>query len=135
MSTFNNSVKLGQALLDVACQFQLSNFKRGNVQNIHTDEEDAKREGLPAPVATGPQVAALIFRQLRSAFGKGWVVGGKFALNFCRPVYVRDFCVTRGKVTGTEKEGDKLRVICDVWIQNQNGEKVIAGVASGLVDA
>jgi acyl dehydratase len=135
VSIFDNTVQPGHELPDVACQFQLSNFKRGDAQNIHTDEEAAKREGLPAPVATGPQVAALIFRQLRSAFGEGWIVGGKCALDFRRPVYVTDFCVARGKVTGREMEGDKLRLLCDVWIQNQNDEKVIAGVASGLVDA
>lgn len=133
MPLLNAKTKTGSELPEVACQFQLSHFKRGDAATIHTDVEAAKREGLPAPVATGPQVAALIFRQLRMAFGEGWIEGGRCALDFRRPVYVNDFCVARGRVTGVERIGDHMRLSCDVWIENHKGEKVIAGTASGLV--
>lgn len=119
---------------EVACQFTLAHFKRGDQATIHTDMEAARREGLPAPVATGPQVAALIFRQLRSCFGRGWIAGGRCELTFRRPVYVTDFCVARGTVKGREEGAEGLRLHCDVWIENQAGEKVIVGTASGPVE-
>jgi acyl dehydratase len=133
MSVITKDVIGGYELPAVSKKFRLEDFKRGNERTIHTDYEAAAREGLPAPVAIGPQVAALIFRQLRLCFGTGWIVGGRYDLSFRRPVFVTDFCVARGVVTKTEKEGDKLRVHCDVWIENQKKEKVIAGTASGLV--
>ena len=133
MAVLERNVAAGYALPTVAKKFRLEDFKRGDEKTIHTDYEAAAKEGLPAPVAIGPQVAALTFRQLRLSFGTGWPVGGRYDLTFRRPVFVTDFCVARGVVTGTEKEGDKLRVHCEVWVENQKAEKVIAGTASGLL--
>ena len=60
-------------------------------------------------------------------------MGGRYDITFRKPVFVTDFCVARAVVTKTEAEGDKLRVHCDVWVENQKADKVIAGTASGLV--
>lgn len=134
VAIFDAGVSVGDELPSIARQFRLDDFKRADEQTIHTDIEAARREGLEAPVAIGPQVASLIFRQLRSAFGKGWLEGGTCELTFRRPVLVTDFCVARGKVTETSPAGNgAMRVACDVWIENQRGEKVIVGSASGLV--
>ncbi|HYC47186.1 MAG TPA: MaoC family dehydratase [Burkholderiales bacterium] len=133
MSVIDSKVAAGHELPTVSKKFRLEDFKRGDEKTIHTDYDAAAREGLPAPVAIGPQVAALTFRQLRLCFGDGWIVGGRYDLSFRRPVFVTDFCVARGIVTKTERENGKLRVHCEVWIENQKREKVIAGTASGLV--
>jgi acyl dehydratase len=125
--------EIGVELPEFACQFTPAHFKRADEATIHTDVDAARREGLPAPVATGPQVAALIFRQLRTCFGRGWIEGGNCTLTFRRPVYVTDFCVARGIVMRREEGHDGVRLHCDVWIENQTGEKVIVGTASGLV--
>jgi len=125
--------KVGHELPQVACQYKLEHFKRGDETTIHTNVEAAKREGLAAPVATGPQVAALIFRQLRDSFGIGWIEGGRCDLTFRRPVSVTDFCVAKGVVSGRAESSDGIRLTCDVWIENQAGDKVILGTASGLV--
>jgi acyl dehydratase len=133
MPVLDANIAIGKQLPTVSKKFRLEDFKRGDEKTIHTDYEAAAREGLPAPVAIGPQVAALIFRQMRLCFGDGWIVGGKFDLSFRKPVLVTDFCVARGTVTKTEKEDSKLRIYCDVWIENQKREKVITGTTSGLV--
>ena len=123
----------GQELPEFACQYTPAHFRRADEATIHTDVEAAKREGLPAPVATGPQIAALIFRQLRTCFGRGWIEGGRCDLTFRRPVYVTDFCVARGVVKRREELPEGVRLHCDVWIENGGGDKVIVGTASGLV--
>lgn len=133
MPVLNRNVIVGSKLPTVSKKYRLEDFKRGDEKTIHTDYEAAAREGLPAPVAIGPQVAALLFRQMRLCFGTGWVVGGKYDLTFRKPVFVTDFCVARGIVSKIEEEGDKLRVHCDVWVENQKKDKVIVGTASGLV--
>jgi acyl dehydratase len=133
MAILSQDSAIGLPLPEIACQFVLAHFKRGDQATIHTDMEAARREGLPAPVATGPQVAALIFRQLRVCFGRGWIEGGRCELTFRRPVHVTDFCVARGVVKRREDGPDGVRLHCDVWIENQAGEKVIVGSASGPV--
>jgi acyl dehydratase len=133
MGVITKDVTVGYELPTVSKKFRLEDFKRGDERTIHTDQEAAEKEGLPAPVAIGPQVAALTFRQMRLCFGTGWIVGGRHDLTFRKPVFVTDFCVARGQVTRTEREGGHLRVHCDVWIENQRRDKVIAGTASGLV--
>ena len=133
MSVLHKDTPVGFELPTIAKKFRLEDFKRADEKTIHTDYEAAAREGLPAPVAIGPQVAALLFRQLRLCFGNGWIIGGKWNLSFRRPVFVTDFCVARGTVAKTEAEGGNLRIHCEVWIENQDGNKVIAGTASGLV--
>lgn len=133
MSVLTLQSEVGLRLAEFACQFTLAHFKRADEATIHTDMEAARREGLPAPVATGPQVAALIFRQLRTSFGQGWIEGGHCELTFRRPVYVTDFCVARGVVKRREESSDGVRLHCDVWIENAAGDKVIVGSASGLI--
>ena len=133
MPVLSQHSEVGLELPEFACQFTPEHFKRGNETTIHTDAEAARREGLPAPVATGPQVAALIFRQLRMSFGRGWIEGGRCELTFRRPVQVTDFCVARGLVKRREEEPGGVRLHCDVWIENRTGDKVIVGTASGLV--
>lgn len=135
MPVLNANVAVGQVLPTISKKFRLEDFKRGDEKTIHTDYEAAAREGLPAPVAIGPQVAALIFRQMRLCFGEGWVRAGKFDLTFRKPVYVTDFCVARGVVKAVEKQPDGARIECEVWIENQNGDRVIAGTASGVAPA
>jgi len=135
VAIFDDRVRVGDELPSIARQFRLEDFKRADEQTIHTDLAAARREGLEAPVAIGPQVASLIFRQLRAAFGEGWLEGGRCELTFRRPVLVTDFCVARGKVQSISPEGAVTRVECEVWIANQRGEKVIVGSASGLVFA
>ena len=135
MPVITRSVALGHELPTVSRQYRLEDFKRGSEKTIHTDYEAAAKEGLPAPVAIGPQIAALTFRQMRLSFGMGWMVGGRHDLTFRKPVFVTDFCVARGIVTKTEPVDDKLRVHCDVWVENQNKDKVIVGTASALVPA
>ncbi|MBI3069107.1 MAG: MaoC family dehydratase [Betaproteobacteria bacterium] len=133
MAILTAETPVGYELPLVARKFRLEHFKRGEEKTIHTDVDAARREGLPAPVAIGPQVASLIFKQLRACFERGWIEGGRCALTFRRPVYVTDFCVAKGVVVRREEVTEGVRLHCDVWIENQAGDKVIVGTASGLV--
>ncbi len=133
MPILTADVPVGHELPPIARQFRLEHFKRADERTIHTDMEAARREGLPAPIAIGPQIAALTFRQLRACFEAGWIEGGRCALTFRRRVLVTDFCVARGVVTSREEITGGVRLHCDVWVENQDGDKVIVGTASGVV--
>lgn len=135
MAIITAETPIGYELPSVARRFNISMFAAGGMKTIHNDEEAARAEGLAGPIAVGPQVAALIFRMMGLCFGAGWIVGGRNALTFRRPVGVNDFCVARGVVQSKTPEGDHhIRVTCDVWVETEQGDKAIVGTCSGLVE-
>ncbi|MCZ6874082.1 MAG: MaoC family dehydratase [bacterium] len=135
MAIITAQTPIGYELPPIARRFNISMFAAGGVKTIHNDEEAARAEGLEGPIAVGPQVAALIFRLMGLCFGAGWIVGGRNALTFRRPVGVNDFCVARGVVQSKTPEGDHhIRVTCDVWVETEQGDKAIVGTCSGLVE-
>lgn len=108
-------------------------FGIGDVRTIHNDDEAAQREGLPGAIAVGPQVASLIFRMMRVAFGQGWIGAGKMALTFRRPISSEAFITARGRIVSKRPEGESIRVECEVWIEILEGSRVVVGSASALV--
>lgn len=101
--------------------------------SIHTDEALAKKVGLPGTIAAGIMLVDYISQMLTDLFGVGWVRGGKIAVSFIIPVRVGDEVTARGLVKDKLNEGSEIRLILDVWCENERGEKVVAGTASGLV--
>jgi acyl dehydratase len=125
---------IGTQLPSVSTTFSIEMFAGGGVKTIHNDREAAEREGLSAPIAVGPQVAALIFRMMRENLREGWITGGRCALTFRRPTPVDQRAVAHGVLKSKVAEGaDQLRVEFDVWVQLPDGEKTIVGSASGLI--
>jgi acyl dehydratase len=133
MSKLTADTPVGTSLSPVSTRFTIEMFKSGDVKTIHNDQAAAEREGLAAPIAVGPQVAALIFRMLRNALREGWICGGRSSLTFRRPTPVDQTTVANGVLTGKAKEGDQVRLEFDVWVELPDGEKTIVGTASGLV--
>lgn len=127
------NLELGAPLSPVSQRFNLDMFKSGDIKTIHNDQAAAEREGLKAPIAVGPQVAALIFRMMRSAFREHWVVGGRCALTFRRATAADAFATAHGVLKSKTAEGDKVRLEFDVWIETEDKEKTIVGTASALV--
>lgn len=135
MAVITKQTELGYEMPTVSKQMSIDMFK-SDIKTIHNDQEAAEREGLPAPIAVGPQVAALIFRMMGTCFGKGWYEGGTASLTFRRPVFCSDFITAKGVVKEKKlEEGGRIRVVCDVWIENQKGVKNVVGTCSGVVEA
>ena len=118
--------------------FSNRTIPRGNPQgvsgpNIHTDNEIARRVGLPGTVAEGLQVFASISKLMTNLFSEGWLKGGKLSVSFINIMSPGDTLTIKGVVKDKTTEGSATRVTLDVWCENQNGDKTIVGVASGLV--
>jgi hypothetical protein len=97
------------------------------------DTEAARREGLPrAFVGAG---ASTMFEPMAiQFFGKGWVEGGKGELTMVRPVFVDDFCTTKGFVRSKDLLADgSVRLTCQAWAENQTGETTNVATLSGIV--
>lgn len=132
MSSTGMNIELDQALPPLSLRLNKEMFAAGGVRTIHNDDEAAQREGLPGAIAVGPQVASLIFRMMRGAFGRGWVDAGSSDLKFRRPISSDGFVTARGRIVGKHLEGGKVRVECEVWVETLDGTRAVAGTASAL---
>jgi acyl dehydratase len=108
----------------------------GRARNLHVDMEAAQQEGLPAPVASAPDLMAMAHRSALEFFGAGWLKGGRADLTCARPTYIGDYVTSKGVVTGRDRLPDgSQRLQCSVWVENQKGEKKVVGTVSGIVGA
>ncbi|HTE61651.1 MAG TPA: MaoC family dehydratase [Solirubrobacteraceae bacterium] len=105
-------------------------------RNIHSDHEAAKREGLPGAVASAPQLISMVHQIMLSAFGEGWIAGGRISVKMIKPVFVEDFTTAKGRITGLTLESvageDRKRAHCDVRVERRDGTPVLIGTASAL---
>lgn len=135
-------VPIGWRLPQVSRQMSLRQFRERHPllygehvwpeRNLHADEEAARREGLSAPVASAPTIFALVTRMMMTTFGGGWIQGGSLSLKMIKPVYPTDFVTAKGHVTEKTEEPGRQRVHCEVWVENQAGQKVVVGRASAM---
>ena len=108
-------------------------FEGQDLKNIHTDDEAARKAGLPAAVAQGRYPIAFISEEMLKLFGEKWFRGGKLSVDIKKPIFGGDIVTVGGVVTEKMAEGDATRLVLEVWLENQKGDKVTAGKASGLV--
>ena len=97
---------------------------------IHYDAAAAERAGFPRPVVHGALVAALLSEACRDFFGRPWLEQGVLKVAFIRPVLVDQPVQTGAAVVAERAESGGRRVELDVWCQNEQGERVVAGQAS-----
>ncbi|MEW6333692.1 MAG: MaoC family dehydratase [Thermodesulfobacteriota bacterium] len=110
-------------------------FHGKDTKNIHTDDEVARRAGLPRALAQGRYPVGYLSEYLLDVFGEGWIRGGKLDVSLVKPIFPGDTLTLRGVVREKLPEGTFTRIILDVWIENQNGEKATVGSASGLAES
>lgn len=103
---------------------------------LHVSDEAARQEGLPAPVASAPDIMAMCHQCALDFFGAGWLRGGKADLTASRPTYMHEYLTASGVVTSREElPGGAVRLHCEMSVQNQKGEKKVVGKLSGMVPA
>jgi len=101
-------------------------------KNWHNDYEIAQSWGVDKPMVFASQLMEYIGEMLIKFFGKGYV-GGTLSVAMVQPVWPEDEIVTKGIVREKIIEGNALRLFLDVWCENQHGDKLLVGKASGLV--
>jgi hypothetical protein len=104
--------------------------------NIHTDEEYAKSQGLPAVITDGMIMANWCSAMLRDHFGVDYIERGELRTTFIKPVFVNVDVLTRGKVINIERrENGDVRYELDIWCELEDGTKVTDGSAKVEVAA
>jgi acyl dehydratase len=104
----------------------------GPGQNYHTDREQARKLGFPNIVVQGMMSTCFVAQLMTDAFGMGFVAGGKMSLKLTNVLWVDEAVGVYGKLRETVREGTLERVHCDVWVDKDDGSRVLLGTASAV---
>lgn len=105
----------------------------GDFNPLHIDPDFAKGTFYGGTIAHGLLSLAYISEMMTKAFAKGWLAGGKLTVSFLAPVRPGDTITARGLVKQKKEEGGQRQVVCEVYCENQKGEKVVFGEASAIL--
>ena len=91
-----------------------------------TDDEGAKKEGLPGMIAPGNMTLALLARELLA-----WAPGGR-VLRLGTTFRGLALAGTTIQLLGTvtEKDDERRTVECDVWMETAEGDRCVIGTAT-----
>jgi len=100
--------------------------------NLHTDLDFARACGLPDKVAaSATQYHGYAVQLMADLFGTGWLSHGVMDVRFIAIVDAGDTLVSSAEVRSKDVEKDITRFTLDVSCENQRGEKVLVGWATG----
>lgn len=103
--------------------------------NIHTDEKAARSIGIEGFIVQGGQLAGYLNDMMCRTLGRGFIEGGELSVTFIKSARAGDTLTTRGELKERTLVDGRTRLEWDVWLENQHGEKLTVGTASGFVDA
>jgi 3-hydroxybutyryl-CoA dehydratase len=101
----------------------------GDFNPIHVDESFAAKTPLGGTIAHGMLSLAYVSEMMTSAFGQGWLSGGKLRAKFKEPARPGDTLTINGKVDCIERKDDVSYANCNFECRNQKGETIVAGEA------
>ena len=103
----------------------------GDHNPLHLDADFARGTPYGRTIAHGMLVLALVSELMTHSFGGAWLRGGKLKIRFRAPVFPGDTV----RATGTLKASNGSAATYEVTVANQDGENVITGDASVMLDA
>ena len=99
----------------------------GDPNPMHTDDEFARNAGYPGVFAHGMLSMGYLGEFLVQAGGVGSI--RRFRARFAKLTWPGDVVTCRGRVTAVRDEGAARLVDCDIWTENQEGERKLVGAA------
>lgn len=101
---------------------------------IHAQDDAGKGRGLGGALVQGGQLVAYLNQMMTDNFGEAYLTGGEISVSFIKPVRPGDVIRSKGIVQEIGVEGAKHRLTCEVWLENQAGEKTTVGTAGVAID-
>ncbi len=104
--------------------------------NIHTDDQFARDQGLPAAIADGMTSTNWCSTMMIRHFGMDYVERGELRTKFIKPIFVGSAVSVRGRILSADRlaNGDTEYKL-DVWCEIDDGTKVVDGDARVVVAA
>jgi acyl dehydratase len=104
----------------------------GPGKNYHTDRESAQQLGFPNIVVQGMMSTCFVSQVMQDHFGMGWLAGGRMSVKLVNVLWVDETVSAHAKIREETPEGPRTRVHCDVWIDKDDGTRILVGDASAL---
>jgi len=127
---------VGQALPPLAkdvSQRRIDAYSGVKPHSIHSDEAWARQKGFRACLAQGMMSTAYVSQLMVKLLGPDFARGGTMSMAFVKPVYAGDRLTVHGIIKDKQPDQGATRVVVEVWVENQHGEKTAVGHATGLV--
>lgn len=102
-----------------------------DTRNIHTDDEIARKAGLPRAVATGRHPVCFIAELMADHLGMGFIEGGEIEVSFVKPIFPGDALRLAATLRERREEEGAALLLFDVALTNQDGAVVTLGTAGG----
>lgn len=102
-------------------------------KTIHTNLDFARNCGLPKRMASGAMFEGYLTELMINLFGENWLKGGKMTLKFIAIVSPGDTLLTKTIVKTRHIEDERIIFELEVWCENQRGNKVVIGAATGIL--
>ncbi len=97
---------------------------------IHYDKDNAIEEGFCDVAANGPMQAHALIQVVTDWAGGDPGVFRKFSYRNRRPAYPGDVLTAQGVITRLYADDGAHWAECDLWTENQDGEKTTVGAAT-----
>jgi acyl dehydratase len=137
MATFSETtLTVGQALPSLVkdvSQRRIDVYSGVRPRSIHSDKAWARQKGFRTCLAQGMMSTAYVSQMMVKLLGPDFARGGTMSMAFIKPVYAGDRLTVRGVIKDKQSENGATRVVVEVWVENQHGEKTAVGHATGLV--
>jgi acyl dehydratase len=127
---------VGQALPPLAknvSQRRIDVYSGVKPHSIHSDEAWARQKGFRTCLAQGMMSTAYVSQLMVKLLGPDFARGGTMSIAFIKPVYAGDRLTVHGVIKDKQPDQGATRVVVEVWVENQHGEKTAVGHATGLV--
>jgi hypothetical protein len=105
----------------------------GPGKSYHTDREQAEKLGFPNVVVQGMMSTCFVSQVMHDHFGAGWLGGGRMDVKLVNVLWVDESVSAHARVKEETREGTRTRVHCEVWVDKQDGTRILAGDASAVV--
>ena len=91
---------------------------------IHYDADYVRQQGFDAPFVDGQMLGGFLAQHVQDWAGADAFLR-KLGFRNRVMVYPGDVLTCHGVVTGTLIDGDEALVECDLWVENQRGDRVV----------
>ncbi len=102
-----------------------------DTKNIHTDDEVARKAGLPRALATGRHPVSFITELMVDYLGMGFITSGEIDISFVKPIFPGDVLTLMAVLREKSPDEGEMRYLFDVSLVNQDGAAVTIGIAGG----
>ena len=91
---------------------------------LHHDKDYANSKGMKSPVLDGQQMGAFLAQQVLDWTGTDSTLK-RLAFRYTGFVFAGDDLTCKGQVADVRKEREETLVECELWIENQEGNRVL----------